>query len=148
MSNPASTIVPTTMAPPKGADWSEAISVFLKGLDDYRPTVPEALSQYYSQCAGLSADDPRVVKFLSLAADKFLAEIVYDARQFSLARQKGNIIKATAGKRKASTAEVSISKSDIFEMEDLCRSLETRKIYIRRKIGVTSELKYVANAHG
>lgn len=108
-------------------NWSEDISTFLVGLDEYRPTVPEAVSQYYAQKAGCSADDPRVIKFLSLACDKYLNDIINDSKQFSQLRQKGATSGTTkaASKRKTMAAGASIQKTEIFELEDLSRALGT-----------------------
>jgi len=127
------------------ANWSEEIATFLVGLDEYRPTVPESVSQYYAQKAGCSAEDPRVIKFLSMACDKYLCDIINDAKQFSQLRQRGVNSGTTkaATKRKAAALEASIQKTEIFEMEDLSRSLEQRNIYVRRKIGVAAEMKFV-----
>lgn len=127
------------------ANWSDEIATFLVGLDEYRPTVPDAVSQYYAQKAGCSADDPRVIKFLSMACDKYLSDIINDAKQFSQLRQRGANSGTTkaASKRKAAALEATIQKHEIFEMEDLARSLEQRNIYVRRKIGVVGEMKFV-----
>jgi transcription initiation factor TFIID subunit 10 len=129
-------------------NWGEPLSVFLLGLDQYKPTVPEAVAQYYAQKAGASADDPRFISVIALAADKFLCDIVNDARQFSQLRQKGNNSAAvplpSKGKRKAGASVAqSVAKQEIFEMEDLERSLEQRNIYVRRKIGVTAEIAMI-----
>jgi len=154
----ASVPVTTTVQPsPKtnpNEQWSEALSTFLLGMDDYRPTIPEAATQYYASKAGVSADDPRVIKFLSLAADKLLCDIINDSRQFALLRQRGvtETTPATTtttskpsgtGKRKGGpSADKIIPIRDIFAMEDLQRSLEQRNIFVRRKIGVTADVSF------
>lgn len=146
-------VAPVQQTPKRNSNeqWSEALSTFLLGMDEYRPTVPEAVTQYYASKAGVSADDPRVIKFLSLAADKLLCDIVNDARQFALLRQRGvneSDVTTTSkpnisGKRKGGPSiDNIIPIRDIFAMEDLQRSLEQRNIFVRRKIGVTSDVSF------
>jgi len=126
-------------------DWSTSLSTFFAGLDEYRPTLPDAVAQYYAQKAGLSADDPRIAKFLSLAADKFLVDVINDAKLFSEVRQKGAVAGNTkaASKRKAAALEASIQKSEILEMDDVSRALEQRGLHLRRRVGVVDEVRYM-----
>jgi transcription initiation factor TFIID subunit 10 len=97
------------------------MSDFFSALDTYTPTVPDEVTQYHLLKSGVNVKDPRITKLVSLAADKFLAEIIYEAKQLSLLRMKNSKYK---GKRKLE------DMSETFEMEDLCRSLEKKKISI------------------
>ncbi len=60
---------------------------FLTSLLGYAPTVPEPVVCYQLAKSGVQVEpsqsilDERITRLVSLAADKFLAEIVYDARQ-------------------------------------------------------------------
>jgi transcription initiation factor TFIID subunit 10 len=70
--------------------WSEDLSDFLSALDDYAPTVPEATVQYYMQKGGVDVADPRIVKVIALATDKFLAETIHDAKQIGDLRNQSS----------------------------------------------------------
>ncbi len=60
---------------------------FLSSLLGYAPTAPESVVCYQLAKSGVQVDpsrsifDERITRLVALAADKFLAEIVYDARQ-------------------------------------------------------------------
>ena len=102
--------------------WSSELSDFLTSLDSYKPTVPEAVTCYLMKKSGANTAQPRVAKLLSLAADKFLSEIIYEAKQFSKLRQQS----VRSQKRR-------LEMSETLEMVDLESSLAQARIYLRRK---------------
>ena len=85
-----STTATSTNNKPKG---SEELCEFLENLDRYSSTVPEAVVKYHLQKGGCSIHDPRILKLVGLAADKFLADIVHEAKEISKLRN-------STGKRK------------------------------------------------
>lgn len=95
---------------------------FLTSLDNYTPTVPDAVTKYYLQKIGVSVDDPRVAKLVSLAADKFLAETIHETRQNALLRSHS----IKSGKRK-------LEAGDVLEQEDLEIALAEQGIRLKRK---------------
>lgn len=100
---------------------AEALGSFLLMLDDYKPTIPEAVSQYYLEKSGVTVEDQRIAKFVSLAADQFLSEIIHDATQLGKLQKQG-----AKNKRKQDTSE-------ILELADIEGSLAKRNIYLRRR---------------
>ena len=107
----------------KVKETQEDLCDFYTALDVYAPTIPEAVTKYYMQKSGINAVDPRMVKLISLAADKFLSETIHEARQMSLLRKQG--LKQT--KRKTNDS------GDVLEIEDLERCLKQQEIVLKRK---------------
>lgn len=54
---------------------------FLGYLENYQPTVPDSVTTHYMNKAGLNATDPRVSRLISIASQKFIADIANDALQ-------------------------------------------------------------------
>ena len=102
--------------------WSEPLSDFLLALDAYEPTIPTQVTRYYAKKAGLDPDaDPRAVKLISLAADKFLADTVFEAKQ-SMELRNVN---------KKRTKEV---EDQTLELHDVESSYEKQGIFQRRRL--------------
>jgi transcription initiation factor TFIID subunit 10 len=99
------------------------VNDFMVALDGYAPTLPTEVVYYYLGKGGANIHDPRAVKMVSLAADKFMADILFDARQFNLLRQQSNNPRV---KRKAET------DASTLQFDDLVRSLRMRGVHIHR----------------
>lgn len=106
--------------------WNSDISQLLKSLDEYSPTLPTEVTNYYLSKSGVQCQDSRILKLVSLATDKFMADIIFDAKQFSALRQRS--MKKDV-KRKATDS------ADTLEFQDLVRSLKMRRISISRPNG-------------
>ena len=102
--------------------WSEELNDFLSALELYNSTFPEALSKSIVERKGLSVEDDKISKFISLAADKFMSEVIYEAKQISILRQQST----KSVKRRAEMAET-------LELEDLEGSVAQMQIQLRRK---------------
>ncbi|XP_017851590.1 transcription initiation factor TFIID subunit 10 isoform X1 [Drosophila busckii] len=53
----------------------------LTQLEDYAPTMPDALTLSIMQGCGFGAVDPRIVRIVSVCAQKFISDIANDALQ-------------------------------------------------------------------
>ncbi|XP_051162039.1 transcription initiation factor TFIID subunit 10-like [Leptopilina boulardi] len=65
---------PTTTA-------GQPLSDFLLQLEDYTPTLPDSITEHYLRTGGFNTTDARIVRLVSLAAQKFISEISNDALQ-------------------------------------------------------------------
>lgn len=99
------------------------ISIFLDKLDSYNPTIPVEVTTYHLSKSGAPAADSRIPKLVSLAADKFLAEIIYEAKQVTLLKSKNGKLS-----KKRLSEEV-----NTFRLDALCSSLKRKNIYINPK---------------
>lgn len=75
----------------KPAHEAEEIVSFLREVDGYQPTVPEEVVRHYLQLGGAACDDPTTLKLVALATDKFLADIVHEAKELGQLRRSTGI---------------------------------------------------------
>mmetsp|Transcript_31154 Transcript_31154/g.63191 ORF Transcript_31154/g.63191 Transcript_31154/m.63191 type:complete len:154 (-) Transcript_31154:322-783(-) len=109
-------------------DSNEAVDIvrFIEAVDDYTPTVPEAIIEQYLQLGGAQTDDDRVLKLVALATDKFIADIVHDAME----NQKGVRLDSQVEPDTASGEEPREKRP--LSMEDVTESLRKRGVKITK----------------
>jgi transcription initiation factor TFIID subunit 10 len=54
---------------------------FVQSLDEFTPTLPDAVTSYYMSSSGFQVDDPRLVRLIGLSCQKFIADVTNDAMQ-------------------------------------------------------------------
>lgn len=97
------------------------LAEFLQQLEDYTPTIPDTVTGYYLNRTGFDASDPRVVRMISLAAQKFISDIVNDALQHCKMRGSGQ-----------SSRKVGKDKRYTLTMEDLTPALSEYGINVKK----------------
>uniref|UniRef100_T1J4C9 Transcription initiation factor TFIID subunit 10 n=1 Tax=Strigamia maritima TaxID=126957 RepID=T1J4C9_STRMM len=98
-----------------------SLSDFITQLEDYAPTIPDTVTSHYLNSAGFEASDPRIIRLVSLAAQKFISDIANDALQHCKMRGSGQSSKK-AGKDKRYT----------LTMEDLTPALMDYGINVKK----------------
>lgn len=49
------------------------LNKFTSSLDEFKPVIPETVTQHYMRQCGLQTEDERVVKLLSVSVQKFMS---------------------------------------------------------------------------
>ncbi|KAI7797583.1 transcription initiation factor TFIID subunit 10 [Triplophysa rosa] len=95
---------------------------FLMQLEDYTPTIPDAVTGYYLNRAGFEASDPRIIRLISLASQKFISDIANDALQHC--KMKGTASGSSRNKAK--------DKKYTLTMEDLTPALAEYGVNVKK----------------
>ncbi|KAM8863362.1 transcription initiation factor TFIID subunit 10 [Spinachia spinachia] len=95
---------------------------FLMQLEEYTPTIPDAVTGYYLNRAGFEASDPRIIRLISLASQKFISDIANDALQYC--KMKGT----ASGSSRSKTKE----KKYTLTMEDLSPALSEYGVNVKK----------------
>jgi len=98
-----------------------SFSDFLGQLEDYSPTLPDSVANHYLHLTGFESSDPRMSRLISIAAQKFISDIVNDA--FTHCKLKGQI---PVGKTKVK------DKKYVLTMEDLVPVMNDYAITLRK----------------
>ncbi|XP_051964536.1 transcription initiation factor TFIID subunit 10-like [Xyrauchen texanus] len=101
---------------------STPLADFLMQLEDYTPTIPDAVTGYYLNRAGFEASDPRIIRLISLASQKFISDIANDALQHC--KMKGTASGSSRNKAK--------DKKYTLTMEDLTPALSEYGINVKK----------------
>jgi transcription initiation factor TFIID subunit 10 len=118
---------PTRHYAASGGDVSPAdvsgfsFSDFLVQLEDYHPTLPDSVANHFLQLSGFESSDPRMSRLISIAAQKYISDIINDA--FTHCKLKAQV---PVGKAKIK------DKKYVLTMEDLIPVLNDYGITVRK----------------
>ncbi|GAB6029079.1 Transcription initiation factor TFIID subunit 10 [Chamberlinius hualienensis] len=98
------------------------VADFLLQLEDYTPTIPDAVTAYYLNASGFEASDPRLVRLVSMAAQKFISDVANDALQHCKMRGTSGGSSKKTGKDKRYT----------LTLEDLTPALKEYGINVKK----------------
>mmetsp|Transcript_15228 Transcript_15228/g.32809 ORF Transcript_15228/g.32809 Transcript_15228/m.32809 type:complete len:135 (+) Transcript_15228:334-738(+) len=75
---------------PDGPEIPEGAEEFVASLEEYTPTIPDVLTEYYLTKSGFSQPETRLTRLISLAAQKFVSDIAEEANWYTAQRQQIN----------------------------------------------------------
>uniref|UniRef100_A0A1B0DH81 Uncharacterized protein n=1 Tax=Phlebotomus papatasi TaxID=29031 RepID=A0A1B0DH81_PHLPP len=107
----------------------QVLSDFLVQLEDYTPTIPDAVTSYYLNSSGFDTSDPRIIRLISIAVQKFIADVANDALQHCKTRSSN-----TSSGSHASSKNQKGSKDRKYNLttEDLAPALNDYGITVRK----------------
>ncbi|KAK4048851.1 hypothetical protein OIO90_005659 [Microbotryomycetes sp. JL221] len=97
------------------------LTQLLQQMDDWKPIIPDEVTDFYLQRAGFETDDVRVKRLLALATQRFVASIASDAFQYSRARTSTT---STNNKKDSSQSKGKSRTRTVLTMEDLSAALK------------------------
>ncbi|XP_070509289.1 transcription initiation factor TFIID subunit 10-like [Chironomus tepperi] len=106
---------------PKETIQKNTLSEFLPQLENYQPTIPDAVTCYYMNGSGLNSSDPRIVRLISIAAQKFISDVANDALQYC--KTKSSAAPATNKNQKDKDGKVIKDKKYVLTVDDLAPAL-------------------------
>ncbi|CAH0557438.1 unnamed protein product [Brassicogethes aeneus] len=106
----------------------QPLSDFLLQLEDYTPTIPDAVTAYYLRSSGFEPKDPRLLRLISIAAQKFISDIANDALQHCKMRSSNS----SSSHGSSKTSKGSKDRRYCLTMDDLTPALAEFGISIKK----------------
>lgn len=111
--NPAHNISETQKPQPEPQTSTARMPAF-EHINEFNSTIPESVIQYFLNISGMQTSDPKIIKLIGVAAQKFIHDIVSDALQHSKLKKKPK------------------DKKNTLTLEDLSAALSQIGIEVRR----------------
>lgn len=84
---------------PPASETYEQVEDILEKIENYNPTIPDAVTENILQSAGFESASPEITRLVSLVAQKFISDISYEALQHCKMRGGGKEEKKKASGR-------------------------------------------------
>ncbi|XP_053958720.1 transcription initiation factor TFIID subunit 10b isoform X1 [Anastrepha ludens] len=127
--NSSNSNAPGGTAAPEERAAVQQLSDFMLQLEDYVPTVPDAVTACYLNSAGFESNDPRIVRLISVATQKFISDVANDALQQCITRcNSQNVGPGTHVPGQKATKD----RKYTLTMEDLAPALADYGITVRK----------------
>ncbi|KAJ3654953.1 hypothetical protein Zmor_014103 [Zophobas morio] len=108
--------------------FGQPLSNFLLQLEDYTPTIPDAVTAHFLRNSGCDAKDPRLIRLISIAAQKFISDIANDALQHCKMRSSNSSSSHSSSKGSKGSKD----RRYCLTMEDLIPALAEFGITIKK----------------
>ncbi|KAI9002299.1 transcription initiation factor TFIID 23-30kDa subunit-domain-containing protein, partial [Gaertneriomyces semiglobifer] len=102
----------------------KTLAELLAMMDEYKPVIPDVVTDYYLSRSGFHTSDARIQRLLALVAQKFVSDIAIDALQYHKIRAQGQQSKDRRGAPK--------DKRTVLTMEDLAAALGDHGVNVRK----------------
>ena len=83
----------------------ENIMKFMKNLENYETSVPKSITMNLLRQSGMEVTDPKIVALVSVAAQKFISDIAFDALTHCKMRQANSLRKGIKDKKYSMNTE-------------------------------------------
>ncbi|VVD02553.1 transcription initiation factor TFIID subunit 10-like [Leptidea sinapis] len=110
----------------EGTGVGHALNDFLLQLENYTPSIPDSVVAYYLNISGFESQDPRLIRLIALASQKFLSDIANDALQHCKMRTSSQL--AQNSKNQKGPKE----KKFVMTMDDLVPALQEYGIVAKK----------------
>jgi len=107
----------------------QPLSDFLLQLEDYTPTIPDGVTAHYMRMSGFEPKDPRILRLISIAAQKFISDIANDALQHCKMRSSNSTSSSHSNSKNAKSSR---DRRFCLTMEDLTPALSEFGISVKK----------------
>ena len=83
----------------------ENMMKFMKNLENYETSVPKSITMNLLRQSGMEVTDPKIVALVSVAAQKFISDIAFDALTHCKMRQANSLRKGIKDKKYSMNTE-------------------------------------------
>ncbi|KAK8795253.1 hypothetical protein WA538_004794 [Blastocystis sp. DL] len=67
----------------------DELKELISGLKKYTPIIPDEVTKYLLQTAGCNVEDEESIRLVSLAAQRYVTELISKAKEYNVARRDG-----------------------------------------------------------